>query len=100
MAVTHTKFFRGSATTLSSTVYTVPTDMSAIVTNIVISNSSDSSKGATILINDIQLIDGGRVNGNDTIIMDIRQVMEATETIKVFADSTDISFHISGVEIG
>jgi ABC-type xylose transport system substrate-binding protein len=39
------------------------------------------------------------VGGNDSTVIDIKQVLTATQTITVNASATTVSFHISGVEI-
>jgi len=39
------------------------------------------------------------VGGNDSTVIDIKQVLTATQTITGGASATTINFHISGVEI-
>jgi hypothetical protein len=99
MAIIQKALARKAAATTSETVYTVPADTSAIVTNVVVANANASAKTVTISLDGVPIISGGVVNGNDTIVMDIRQVLAAGDTVTAFASSTDISIHISGVEI-
>jgi hypothetical protein len=99
MAIVQKVMARKAAATSSETLYTVPSARSAVVTNIVVANASATTQDVTIALNGITLIDAGPVNGNDTLVLDIRQVMETAQTITGFATSTDIKIHISGVEI-
>lgn len=99
MAITQKALARKAAALSSETVYTVPANTSAIVTNIVVANANASAKTVTISLDGIPIISGGVVNGNDTIVMDIRQVLAAGKLITASASSTDINIHISGVEI-
>lgn len=99
MAVTQKVFHRGAAATTSTTLYTVPAATSAIVTNVLVSNSASTAQAVTILLDGVAIISGGTVNANDSIVMDIRQVLETTKTIAGFGSSADIKIHISGVEI-
>lgn len=99
MAVNQKAMFRGAASTTSATLYTVPAGTSAIVTNIVISNTAATAESVTILLDGVAIISEGPVNANDAIVLDIRQVLAATKTITGLASSTSIKIHISGVEI-
>ena len=90
---------RAAATTSASTVYTVPSATTALINNLVITNTAGSSATYTISLNDVALASGASVPANDAVILDIRQVLSASETIKTFASATTVNFHISGIEI-
>lgn len=98
MAVIQKQMFRGTAAQLASTPYTVPASTSAIVTNIVVSNTSSSGETVTINLAGVPVISGGVVNGNDAIVLDIRQVLAAGDQI-TGSGGTNIRIHIGGVEI-
>ena len=92
--------FRGAATTTTSTtLYTVPTSTTAVVTNIIITNTASTAGTFTMSLNDVLLADAIAVGAKDSVILDIRQVLLAANTIKGGASATTINFHIGGVEI-
>ena len=92
--------FRGAATTTTSTtLYTVPSSTTAVVTNIVVTNTSSSAESFTVSLNDVLLADTVSVGAKDSVVLDIKQVLVATNTIKGGASATTINFHIGGVEI-
>jgi hypothetical protein len=100
MATTAKVLYRGAAsTTTSTTLYTVPADTTAIVTNIVVVNSESSDLTFTMDLNDVPFATTVTVKALDSTVLDVKQVLGATETIKGGASSTGVSFHISGVEI-
>lgn len=99
MAVTSKVLARTAAATSSTTLYTVPSATTAVVTNIAICNPTAASVTASILLNDTDLLGAVSVAANSTIVVDLKQVLPATQTIKGFASSTSVDFHISGVEI-
>jgi|688.fasta_scaffold2418885_1 hypothetical protein len=99
MANTFKVLSRAAATTSASTVYTVPSATTALINNLVITNTAGSSATYTISLNDVALASGASVPANDAVILDIRQVLSASATIKTFASATTVNFHISGIEI-
>jgi hypothetical protein len=100
MATASKTFFRGAATTTTSTtLYTVPTDTTSVVTNIVITNTAASAGTFTFSLNDVLLADAVSVGAKDSVVLDMKQVLVATNTIKGGASATTINFHIGGVEI-
>ncbi len=99
MATTSKVLFRGAASTSSTTLYTTPAATTTIVTNIVIANPTASATTATLLLDDIELIGGVSIAANSSAVIDIKQVLPATKTIKGLASSTSVDFHISGVEV-
>jgi hypothetical protein len=100
MATTAKALFRGAATTnTSTTLYTVPSNTTAIVTNIVVTNTAGSSGTFTLTLADVAFAVTTAVGANDSTVLDIKQVISAGQTIKGGASANTISFHISGVEI-
>lgn len=99
MATVSKALFRGSASTTLTTLYTTPAGSTAVVTNIAVANTSASSQTATIFLDDVDLLSGVSINANTTIVIDLKQVLAATKTIKGLASATSVDFHISGVEI-
>jgi hypothetical protein len=90
---------RTAAATSSTTLYTVPSATTTVVSNIVICNPTTSAVTASMLLNDIDLLGSVAVAANSTAFFDLKQVLDATQTIKGLASSTSVDFHISGVEI-
>jgi hypothetical protein len=99
MATTSKVLFRGAASTSSVTLYTVPSATTTIVTNIVVTNTADASAAFTLLLDDVSIATTVTVGALDTTVIDMKQALAATDTIKGLASETTVNFHISGVEI-
>ena len=99
MAIAFKALFRGAATTGSTTLYTVPAATTAVVNNIVVANTSNASRTYTLSLDDVKIAEAVTVPANDSLAIDIKQILEATETITGLASDTDVTFHISGLEI-
>lgn len=99
MATTSKALFRGAAATSSATLYTVPSSTTTVVTNILVANTASSSASFSLLLDDVKIADTVTVAANDTTVIDLKQVLATTKTIKGLASATTVNFHISGVEI-
>jgi hypothetical protein len=100
MATVSKTLFRGAATTTTSTVlYTVPSATTAVVTSIVVTNTASSAGTFTLALGGTNLATTITVGANDSTVIDLKQVLAATQTITGGASATTINFHISGVEI-
>ena len=103
MTVTSKVLARTAAATSSTTLYTAPNTSSvAVVTNIVLSNASTSAANATIYMDNIVLVPAVSIAANTLVGFDLKQVLPANATPKTitgFATTSDVTIHISGVEI-
>lgn len=102
MANTAKVLFRGDATvytTPATTLYTVPSLTTTVVTNIVVSNTGTAAGLYTISIDGTTLVPALEIPGNSVVTLDLRQVVEADNVITGNANSANIKFHISGMEI-
>jgi len=99
MATTSKVLARTAAATSTTTLYTTPAATTAVVTNIVICNPTASAVTASLLLNGIDLLGSVPVAANSSAFFDLKQVLNATQTISGSASSTSVDFHISGVEI-
>lgn len=102
MANTAKVLFRGSASVYTSpatTLYTVPSLTTTVVTNIVVSNNGTSGGLYTISIDGVALVPALEIPGNSVISLDLKQVVDAGDVITGNANTTDVKFHISGMEI-
>ena len=99
MATTSKILFRGAASTSSTLLYTTPSATTTVVTDIVITNTASASGTYELLLNDIVLAKTVTVGANDSTIIQLKQPLTATQTIKGLASAVTINFHISGVEI-
>ena len=99
MATVSKTLFRGAAATSSTTLYTVPASTTTVVTNIAVTNTVTSEATFTLLLDDVSIGTTVTVGGFDTTIIDLKQVLATTKTIKGLASATTVNFHISGVEI-
>lgn len=99
MAIIQKAMYRGAP---GGTAYTVPASTSGVITNIVVANSTATAKNVTVNIitggNTVPIVSNSPVNGNDTVVLDIRQVITSGDTVSVSGD-TGIFAHVSGVEI-
>ncbi|MED5042387.1 hypothetical protein P9848_10495 [Geobacillus stearothermophilus] len=100
MAATPKRLFKGTAETTSTTVYTVPASTTTIVKNIVLTNKTANDATITITIAGTGVVYGYSVAANDTVVIDLSLVMNATETITVQSGTANaINIYISGVEV-
>jgi hypothetical protein len=98
MAATPVLFYRGSAATSSATLYTVPSSTTSVLTDIVVSNTSGNQQYVTITVDGINLVPAVPISANAVINFQFKTVIATTKIIAGFATSTDVKFHISGVE--
>jgi hypothetical protein len=103
MATTSKTLFRGAAATSSTTLYTVPTtSTTTVVTNILVANTAATSATFDLSIDGVQIANDIVIAANDTLVIDLKQVIPANATPKTItglASATTVNFHISGVEI-
>lgn len=99
MATISKALARAAAATSNTTLYTVPAGTTTIVTNIVVTNTASTAATFTINLNGTALYGSASLAANSTAIFDLKQVINATQTISGSASATTINFHISGVEV-
>jgi len=102
MANTAKVLFRGAATvytTPATTLYTVPSLTTTIVTSIVVANNAVAGGTYSLNLDGVPMVPTLEIPGNSVISLDLKQVLAAGDTITGNANSTDIKFHISGMEI-
>jgi hypothetical protein len=68
------------------------------LTDIVISNTSANQQYVTITVDGINLVPAVPISANAVINFQFKTVIATTKIIAGFATSTDVKFHISGVE--
>lgn len=99
MATTSKALARGAFATSSATLYTVPSATTAVVTNIVITNTAGSAGTFTLSLAGVSMATTVAVAANSITTIDLKQVLAATEVIAGQASAVTINYHISGVEI-
>jgi hypothetical protein len=102
MATSTVCFARQSFETTLDDLHIVPSGEIAIITNIVVVNTSGSPQTFNIQLDDQELFYNTPIPGNSTISIDMKQVLEAStpgKKIRGFASSAAVKVHISGVEI-
>jgi hypothetical protein len=99
MATTTKALARTAAATSSTLLYTVPSATTTVVSNIVVTNTSGTAGTFSLLLDDVSIATTVTVGAYDSTIIDMKQVLATTKTIKGLASATTINFHISGVEI-
>lgn len=99
MAVTPKALVRTTLTASSATLYTVPAATYAVVTNIILSNTTASAVTTTLVFDGVSLLTAVSVPANSTTTIDLRQVLATTKTITGLASTAAaIGCHISGTE--
>lgn len=99
MANTFKVLFRGAAAVTSQTLYTVPSATTTLVTTIVVANTAGTDATYDLSLGGVSLGNDVSVPANDSVILEIKQVMDATDAIEGLASATTVNFHISGLEI-
>ncbi len=99
MATTTKQMYRGAASLTSATLYTVPASTTAVVSNIIVTNTAGTAGTFTLSLNGSAIFTSTPIAANSTALFDLKQVLAATQTISGLASATSVNFHISGVEI-
>jgi hypothetical protein len=99
MATTSKVLARTAAATSSTTLYTVPASTTAVITNIVVTNTAASAATFTLTLNGVSLFTTVALAANSTAMFDLKQVLATGQVIAGLASATTVNFHISGVEI-
>jgi hypothetical protein len=103
MAITSASLARAAFANAIQDIYTVPTTgTTAIITNIVVVNTSASAGDFTLVLDGVELFSETLIAGKSTISVDMKQVLNASPTpkkIRGFASSNAVKVHISGIEI-
>jgi hypothetical protein len=99
MATITKTLYRGAAATSSATLYTVPSSTTTVITNIAITNTAAAAATYTISLDGVVFASASSIAANDTIIIDVKQVLATTKIIAGLASATTVNFHICGVEI-
>ena len=92
-------FYRGSAATSSATLYTVPSATTAVLTDIVLSNTSATQQYVTMTVDGVNILPAVPLSANTVVTIQPKTVIAAGLIVAGFASSTDVKFHLSGVEI-
>ena len=102
---TATKVLARTAASLTTTtvLYTVPASTTTVVSNIAITNTAASAGTFTLALgpsgSQVALHTTTAIAANSTVYIDLKQVLNTTNTITGGASATTINFHISGVEV-
>jgi len=100
MAATPTVLYRGAASlTTTTTLYTTPALTTTVVSNIIVANTTADNQTYTLYLGGTVMAAAIVISGNTTEFIDIKQTLDATDTIQGGASDTGVNFIISGVEI-
>ena len=100
MATLSKALFRGAAaTTVGTTLYTVPSATTTVVTDIVVTNTAGTVGTFTLALAGTSLATTVMVAANDSTVIPLKQVLATTNTITGGASAVTINFHISGIEL-
>jgi hypothetical protein len=93
------KLARGSVATTEATVYTTPGSGQAVVTNIVLTNTTGAAITATVKLATVEVVAGVSIAANGVFAFDLRQVLDSSEAIAASASAVGLRLHISGMEV-
>lgn len=104
MASTPKLFYRAAGATGNATLVTVPAGKTWIITNIVVSNLNAAASTYTLDLDDdsgtlVNFLPQSSIPAYSTVVLDVKQVLSAGRRIYGSTGSTDVKWHISGVEI-
>lgn len=99
MANSVKKLARGSVATTDTTVYTAPGSGQAVVTNIVLTNTTAAAITATVKLATVEVLAGVSIAANGVFAFDLRQVLDNNDVISASASAGGLKLHISGMEV-
>ncbi len=99
MANTFKVLYRGAAATTSATLYTTPAATTTLISSIVITNTAATAATYTLTLNGVAFATTVAIPANDSLLIEPKQIIAATQVIAGFASAVTVSFHISGLEI-
>ncbi len=109
MATTTYKILGQSApsATTSTDLYTVPAATETIVSSLVVSNRSSTiatyrvsvAANGAALANEQYLVYDATISGNETVALSLGITLDATDKIRVYASTANLSFNAFGTEI-
>lgn len=87
--------------TFGTQIYAVPLNTeAAIVTNIIVVNTTPTPQTFTILFDGVELFSNTQIAGNATISIDLKQpIVSPSGTINGSASNTGVKLHMSGVRV-
>ena len=99
MANTVKKLARVAVTTSAVDVYTTPALTTTVVTNIVLTNTTGAALTSTVKLSTVELLSNISVPANGIFAIDLKQVLNTTETVNVIGSAVGLRVHVSGMEI-
>jgi len=93
------KLARGSVATTEASVYTTPGSAQAVVTNIVLTNTTGAAITSTVKLATVEVLAGVSIAANGVFAFDLRQVLDANEAISAVASAAGLKLHVSGMEV-
>jgi hypothetical protein len=77
----------------------VPSATTAIITNIVVTNTATSAATFTLKLDAVDLATAAAIAASSIATFDLKQVLSAADLLEGSASATTVNFHISGVEV-
>lgn len=100
MAISPKLMARSTLGTTSATLYTVPASTTAVVTSILLCNTTAAAATATVNLDGVPVASALSIPANSTTSIDTKQVLATTKTITALAGTAAaIAVHISGTEV-
>lgn len=99
MANTFKVLNRSAAAVTSQTLYTVPASTTTLISSAIVTNTASTAATFNLLLNDVSVATAVAIPANDSVMIEMKQVLATGQTIKGFASAITVNFHISGLEI-
>ena len=99
MANTFKVLFRGAAATSSTTLYTTPAATTTLISSVVVTNTAAALATYSMSLDGVALATTVPVPANDSIIIELKQVLPAGDILAAHASAITVNFHVSGLEI-
>lgn len=100
MASVTKRLAKGSVSTTSTSVYTVPAGTTTIIKAITVCNSGASDQNLSMTIAGTAIIWNYKIKAYDTIAIPfLDHILQAGETITLFSTGTNTTYYISGKEV-
>lgn len=98
---------KAPAATTSDDLYTVPSATETIVSSLVICNQANTaatyrvsvSVNGGALANEQYVVYDASIDGNDTVALSLGITLDASDKIRVYASTANLSFNAFGTEI-
>ncbi|PCG86351.1 hypothetical protein CIB93_08950 [Streptomyces sp. WZ.A104] len=99
MAVTPKTLFRGAIPAAMTVAYTVPDNLTTVITNVVATNPGTSAAMLTLRLAGVPALASVGIAPKGLLTLETSQVLNAGDTIEIQGNAVGGYVHISGAEV-